>query len=155
MTLLHAFSRITHEQPCRLIILGEGKERESLEALVRYLKLEDKVALPGFADNPYPFMRAASVFVLSSRWEGLPTVLIEAMACGCPVVATNCPSGPSEILEASRWGILVEVGNADALANAIKQTLAQPLPSVVLEARAAAFSRERSIDAYSKLLASL
>ena len=155
VTLLRAFSRVVSKHPCRLVILGEGEERATLEAEVQNLGLGDRVALPGFVTNPYPYMRAASLFVLSSRWEGLPTVLVEAMACGCPVVATDCPSGPSEILAGGKWGTMVEVGDVGALADAILKTLAQPTPTAVLEARAAAFSYERSIAAYSELLSSL
>lgn len=155
VTLLRAFSRTVHKHPCRLVILGEGEERATLEAEVQNLGLGDRVALPGFVNNPYPYMRAAAAFVLSSRWEGLPTMLVEAMACGCPVVATDCPSGPSEILEGGRWGTLVEVGDVGALADAILKTLAKPTPTAALEARSAVFSYERSIAAYSELLSSL
>lgn len=154
-TLLRAFSRVVRQRPCRLVILGEGSERATLEAEVQHLGVSDKVALPGFVDNPYPYMRAAAAFVLSSRWEGLSLALIEAMACGCPVVATDCPSGPSEVLEAGKWGPLVEVGDADALAEAILKTLAEPPLAAALEARAAAFSYERAVAAYTDLLSSL
>ena len=155
VTLLRAFSRVVCQRPCRLLILGEGRGHLSLEAEVQRLGLGDKVALPGFVDNPYPYMRAAAAFVLSSRWEGLSLALIEAVACGCPVVATDCPSGPSEVLEAGKWGPLVAVGDADALAEAILKTLAEPTPAAELEARAARFSYERAVAGYSELLSSL
>jgi glycosyltransferase involved in cell wall biosynthesis len=155
LTLLHAFSRVVHERPCRLMILGEGEERGQLEAEVRLLGLEDVVALPGFVENPYAFMRAASLFVLSSRWEGFPTVLIEALACGCPVVATDCPSGPSEILGGGRWGRLMAVGDASALATAILDTMTHPAPVAALEARATTFSYDRAIASYVELLSTL
>jgi glycosyltransferase involved in cell wall biosynthesis len=105
------------------MILGEGEERPKLEALVRELRLEEDVALPGFVDNPYKYMKRAAVFVLSSKWEGLPTVLIEALALGTQVIATNCPSGPEEVLEGGRWGRLVSVGDFAGLAQAILDRL--------------------------------
>ena len=94
-----------------------------LEALIKKLGLEEDVSLPGFVMNPYAYMARASLFVLSSRWEGLPTVLIEALCCGTPVVSTDCPSGPREILRGGKYGPLVPVGDANALARAIETTL--------------------------------
>ena len=122
-TLLHAFAQVRKHRPARLLILGEGKERESLEALIKELELENDVSLPGFVMNPYAYMARASLFVLSSRWEGLPTVLIEALCCGTPVVSTDCPSGPREILKDGQYGQLVPVSDVDALARAIETTL--------------------------------
>lgn len=122
-TLIRAFARVRRVRPARLLILGEGEERAALERLVREEGLEEEVALPGFAENPYPFMKRAAVFVLSSRWEGLPTVLIEALALGTPVISTDCPSGPREILEGGRWGRLVPMGDDAALAEAILEAL--------------------------------
>lgn len=150
-TLIRAFARVRRERDARLMILGEGELRDDLETLVRSLGLERDVALPGFVDNPYAYMRQASVFVLSSRWEGLPTVLIEAMACGTPVVATDCPSGPSEILEEGRWGRLTPVGDVEALAEAIMETLDAPEHPDVAR-RAQDFSAERAVDEYLRLL---
>jgi glycosyltransferase involved in cell wall biosynthesis len=123
-TLLRAFAEVRRDVPARLMILGEGPERAELEALVRTLDLESDVALPGFVDNPYAYLSQASLFVLSSRWEGLPTVLIEAMFCGIPVVSTDCPSGPDEILQGGRYGRLVGVGDPAAMARAIAAGLA-------------------------------
>ncbi len=138
-TLLRAFALVREKYPARLMILGEGEDRPKLEALARQLQLEEDVALPGFVSNPYKYMRRATVFVLSSRWEGLPTVLIEALALGTPVVATDCPSGPREILEEGRWGQLVPVGDVEALAAALNTALASktdqngaPTPKPVL-----------------------
>jgi glycosyltransferase involved in cell wall biosynthesis len=122
-TLIRAFALVRKERPARLMILGEGEERPKLEALVRELRLEEDVALPGFVDNPYKYMKRAAVFVLSSRWEGFGIVLVEAMALGTPVVATDCPSGPAEILENGKWGRLVPPGDPEALAKAILDTL--------------------------------
>ncbi len=154
-TLLRAFAEVRKRRGVRLIIFGEGPQREALEALVQDLGLGGSVSLPGFAQNPYAAMRRAALLVLSSRWEGLPTVLVEAMACGCPVVATNCPSGPDEILEGGRWGPLVGVGDVQALADAIAGALDQPISKDALRERATAFTYDRSVDAYTALLTSL
>jgi glycosyltransferase involved in cell wall biosynthesis len=105
----------------------------------------EDVAMPGFVDNPYAFMARAALFVLSSTFEGLPGVLIQALACGCPVVSTDCPSGPREILDDGRFGPLVPIGDAAALAAAIEQALDNPPPSERLRARAGLFSVERAV----------
>jgi len=118
-TLIRAFALVRRECRARLMILGEGEERPKLEALVRELDLEDDVALPGFVENPYKYMKRAGVLVLSSAWEGFGNVLVEAMALGTPVVSTDCPNGPAEILEGGKWGKLVPVGDVEALARAI------------------------------------
>jgi glycosyltransferase involved in cell wall biosynthesis len=125
--LLQAFAQVRRSLPARLLILGEGKERPMLEALIRELDLEDDVGLPGFVMNPYAYMARASLFVLSSRWEGLPTVLIEALCCGTPAVSTDCPSGPREILRKGKYGTLTPVGDAAAFAQAITAALEKPL----------------------------
>jgi glycosyltransferase involved in cell wall biosynthesis len=126
-TLIGAFARVVVRRPCRLMILGDGPERASLEALVAERGLTGSVDLPGWVSNPYPYMAHAGVFVLSSRWEGLPSVLIEALFCEVPVVATDCLSGPREILEGGRYGALVPVGDEEALAAAIETALAGEL----------------------------
>ncbi len=151
-TLLRAFAAVERWRPARLMILGEGPERENLLALRASLRIEDHVELPGFEVNPFKYMARSSVFVLSSRYEGLPTMLIEAMACGTPVVSTDCPGGPDEILEGGRWGRLVPVGDWQAMARAIEATLDDPMPAGVLKARAAAFSVDASVDRYLALL---
>lgn len=122
-TLLRALARVNQARPARLIILGDGPERETLEAEALRLGMAGRVWMPGFVDNPFAHMRQASAFVLSSRREGLPNVLIQAMACGTPVVATRCPSGPEEILENGRLGALVEVGDVQAMTAAILDIL--------------------------------
>jgi len=124
-TLIQAFVLVRKHCPARLMIFGDGEDRSRLEALVRELELRNDVALPGFVDNPYTYMTKAAVFVLSSAWEGLPNVLIEAMAVETPVIATDCPSGPREILEDGKWRRLVPVGDVKALAGAIIETLKQ------------------------------
>ncbi len=128
-TMLRAFAQVRQARPARLLILGEGKERPMLEALIDESGLEQDVSLPGFVTNPYAYMARASLFVLSSRWEGLPTVLIEALCCGTPAVSTDCPSGPREILRDGQYGQLVPVGDADGLARAIETALNGKAPS--------------------------
>lgn len=108
--------------------------------------------MPGYVENPYAYMRNASVFLLSSRFEGLPTVLIEALACGCPVVATDCPSGPREILADGRYGTLAPVGDINGLVDGVIQTLADPIPVHVLEERADDFAPESVLDDYEQFL---
>ena len=150
-TLLEAFARLRRIRKLRLLLLGDGPLRPLLERRVRELGIAADVALPGFVDNVLPWMRRASAFVLSSRWEGLPGVLLEAMACGCPVVSTDCPSGPREILDGGRFGPLVPVGDADALAEAIGRVLDAPPPAELLRARAAEFDLAAAIPRYLEL----
>lgn len=120
-----AFANVRQTQPTRLLIMGEGRERRpALEALVGQLSQEQGVSMPGFEANPYAYMARASVFVLSSRWEGLPGVLIEALSCGAPLIATDCPSGPRKILKEGRYGYLVPIGNIEAMAEGIEKALA-------------------------------
>jgi glycosyltransferase involved in cell wall biosynthesis len=135
-TLLRAFARVRQETPARLVILGEGPERPNLERLAAELGVAADVDMPGFDPNPFRYMKRAGVFVLSSRYEGLPNVLIQALACGCPVVSTDCPSGPSEILDGGRYGALVPVDDVEAMAGAIVRALlgqVAPAPSAWLE----------------------
>jgi glycosyltransferase involved in cell wall biosynthesis len=122
-TLIKAFDILRKKIPSRLIILGDGEERPSLEELIRSSGLQNLVDLPGFDTNPFAFMKNASLFVLSSKWEGLPGVLIQALACGCPVVSTDCLSGPSEILKDGEYGYLVPVGDVNAMAEAMEAIL--------------------------------
>jgi glycosyltransferase involved in cell wall biosynthesis len=150
--LMRAFRKVRSGMECRLLILGEGPEREALSTLSRELGIDDDVDLPGFTPNPFSCMAAAGAFVLSSRYEGLPGVLIQALACGAPVVSTNCPSGPEEILAGGRYGRLVPVGDSDALAGAIEQALAGPTEKVPDEAWLR-YSLERSLDGYELALA--
>jgi glycosyltransferase involved in cell wall biosynthesis len=152
-TLLRAFSLVTRARPVRLVIMGEGEERAGLEAMVRDLGLEDVVSLPGFAKNPYAYMSKAAVFVLSSAWEGFGNVLVEAMAVGTPVVATDCPNGPAEILENGKYGRLVPVGNAVALAEGILAALDGSTNAEVLKHRAKEeFSYDDIADQYLEIL---
>ena len=156
-TLIRAFAQVRQGRPARLMILGAANPAnlayaEELRALPRTLGVEPDVALPGFVDNPFAFMAHAAVFVLSSLYEGLPGVLIQALACGCPVVSTDCPSGPAEVLDHGRFGPLVPVGAIADLARAIEQVLDDPIPSERLRDRAELFSVQRSADAHLELL---
>jgi glycosyltransferase involved in cell wall biosynthesis len=149
-TLILAFAA-RRNRSARLMILGEGPDRSDLEALVARLGLTSEVALPGFVTNPFAYMARAAVFVLSSAWEGMPGVLIQALACGAPVVATDCESGPREVLQNGRFGRLVPVGDASAMAGAIDSTLAeprQPLPPGVLDR----FTQDTALTAYLRVL---
>ena len=154
-TLIRAYAQIANPSSCRLVILGEGEERAELEELVRQLGLEQRVLLPGFVENPYAWLNQADLFVLSSRWEALPTVLIEALACGVKVVATDCPSGPAEILQDGRWGRLVPMQDEQALAAGMEQALAEQGDSGLLQQRAADFSVESAVDQYLALIREL
>jgi glycosyltransferase involved in cell wall biosynthesis len=147
-TLVRAFAMVRQQREARLVILGEGEDRPQLEALVRELGLERDVSLPGFVNNPHCYMARAAVFILSSRWEGFGNVVVEAMACGTPVVSTDCKSGPREILENGRWGRLVPVGDADALALGILDTLATCPDREGLCQRAAAFTVDAAVEQY-------
>ncbi len=150
-TLVRAFARVRQTQKAQLIILGEGTQRLNIEALAAELGVAEDVSLPGFVDNPFAFMARADLFVLSSRFEGLPGALIQAMACGCKVVSTDCPSGPAEILKGG-LAPLAPVGDAEALAQAMLETLNDPAPRPELRDRALDFSEETIIPQYLQVL---
>lgn len=152
-TLIHAFAALRRQQPGRLIILGEGEERPALEALVSELDLTADVALPGFRDDAMGYVARSALFVLSSRWEGLPTVLIEALAAGTRVVSTDCPSGPREILQEGRLGALVPVGDVAALTGAMVDALSRPASDAPPDALAP-FTRDAAVDNYLHLIES-
>ncbi|RBY74858.1 glycosyltransferase [Blastococcus sp. TF02-09] len=122
-TLLRAVSLSELGDGLRLVVLGEGSQRSALERLAAELNISDQVDFAGWEPNPFAYMAKASLYVLSSKWEGFPNSLIQAMGCGVPVVSTDCETGPSEILAGGRWGRLVPVGDAQALASAIDATL--------------------------------
>ena len=151
-TLLAAFAVVLRQRTARLIVLGRGPLLASLRSLAHKLRIAKHVEFPGFVENPYAFLARASLFVLSSRHEGLANVLIEAMACGCPVVSTNCPFGPDEILEGGRWGELVPVGNPEALAGAMARALDNPPRRHGLRDRTSFFSIEKAVVRYEELL---
>lgn len=150
-TLLRAFAEMRRRRAGRLVILGEGEERPGLEALAAELGLAGDVALPGFREDAVAYMAGSALFVLSSSWEGLPTVLIEALAAGTRVVSTDCPSGPREILQEGRLGALVPVGNATALAGAMAGALDRPAGTVPLEALRP-FTLDAAVDHYVRLI---
>ncbi len=150
-TLLEAFHSVVENVDARLIILGEGEDRVSLLQRVQDLNLKEKVSLPGFVDNPYAFLSHSTVFVLSSRWEGLPTVLVEAMACGIPVISTDCPSGPREILKDGKYGRLIPVGDPSALSSAIMDGLRGKIPHAPAEGWQE-FTVKHTVDDYLSIL---
>lgn len=151
-TLLRAFSRVRAERPCRLIILGEGRDRAGLEALAEALGVRADVDLPGFAENPYPYLASASLFVLSSVWEGSPNALTEAMALGTPVVATDCPSGPRELLRGGSVAPLVPLGQVEALARAMLAQLERPTAAASLREAVRDYDVAVSARAYARAL---
>ena len=151
-TLIKAFALLPRSLNAKLTILGEGSLRAELEALVVQLGLQGRVAMPGFAVDPYPWFRSADVFVLSSRWEGFGNVIVEALECGLPVVSTDCLSGPAEILENGRYGKLVPIQNPNALASAIHQSLCTTHDREMLMGRAKDFSVEKIANEYISFL---
>ena len=152
-TLIRAFAQVRHRRAARLIILGEGEDRAALEALVNELRLTDDVRLPGFRGNALAYMAGSALFVLSSAWEGLPTALIEALAVGTPVISTDCPSGPKEILQEGRLGALVPVGDVAALAAAMSAAMDLP-PGIVPPDALAPFTMDAAVDHYLRLIES-
>jgi glycosyltransferase involved in cell wall biosynthesis len=153
-TLIQAFALLRQRHAARLVILGEGSEeaRKSLEDLIAQLNLKDDILLPGFTDNPYAYMSRSTAFVLSSEFEGLPTVIIEALACGCQVVSTDCPHGPNEILKSGEYGRLVPVGNCQALADAMEKATKDVVDPDKLRLRAEEFSLEKATSKYLELM---
>jgi glycosyltransferase involved in cell wall biosynthesis len=150
-TLIRAFANVSACRSARLMILGDGQERSNLEALIDQLGLQQEVRLPGYILNPYPYMSNAALFVLTSRWEGLPGVLIEAMYCGSPLIATDCPSGPREILANGQYGRLIPVGNEKALATAMCDALDGLIPRPPPESWKR-FEQEKIVDEYIQVL---
>lgn len=151
-TLIRAFARLRARRPARLMILGAGRRRDSLLALAERLGIGEDFSLPGFVPQPYAYMAHAALFAFSSRWEGLGFVLIEALAVGTPVVSTDCPSGPREILDDGRYGYLAPVGDDAALAEAMNATLNDPLPRDLLQQAARRFEIEAATSAYLEVM---
>ena len=149
--LIHAFAKVRRNRNTRLMILGEGEERPNLDKLVKDLDLENDVCMPGFVENPYPYMINAAAFILSSKWEGLPTVLVEALYCGNPVIATDCPSGPREILNDGLYGQLIPIGDSERMAQAIESSLdgkTTPPPPISWNP----YTLENIVDQYNQAL---
>lgn len=151
-TLIRAFAAARRQRPLRLVILGEGRDRVALEQLAAREGVGADVALPGFQPNPYAWLSRARLFVLSSAWEGSPNALTEAMALGVPVVSTDCRSGPRELLDGGRYGQLVPVGDADALAAAMLETLERPPPAETLKGAVHDYGAENSARHYLRAL---
>ncbi|NEP62513.1 MAG: glycosyltransferase [Symploca sp. SIO2G7] len=152
-TLLRGFAVLRQQMSARLVILGDGPMRAPLEALVKDLGVETDVLLPGFVDNPYAYMGRASAFVLSSVWETFGMVLVEALACGCPVISTDCDYGPAEVLENGRYGTLVPVKDFQILAAAMQAVLThREYDQKLLIARAQVFSLEQATKKYLELM---
>jgi glycosyltransferase involved in cell wall biosynthesis len=151
-TLIRAFASLHQRRPCRLIILGSGRQLARLQRLAQRLGVAEDVDLPGFTANPYAYLSRASLFVLSSLWEGLPNVLIEALALGTPVVATDCPGGAHEILEGGRYGPLVKPGDYGAMSAAMGAVLKERPDSTALKSAAARYTVDAATDAYLAVL---
>lgn len=151
-TLIRAFAKIREQRDCRLLILGDGPEREALRQLIATLGLDENIELAGFVDNAAAALSRADLFVLSSRWEGSPNALTEALALGTPVVATDCPSGPAETLDNGRIAPLVPVGDVEALARAMGETLDAPPSAAALQAAVADYDVATSTRAYLEVL---
>ncbi len=152
LTLLQAFARLRSRRPCRLVILGEGKQRRLLESKAREWGIDEHVSLPGFVENPFAYLARADLFVLSSAWEGSPNVLIEALALGVPAVAADCGSGPREILQNGRYGPLVPVGDAKAMAKAMEETLEKAPDREGLREAVMPYRVETSAHRYAQVL---
>jgi glycosyltransferase involved in cell wall biosynthesis len=150
--LIHAFAKVAAHRDARLVIVGSGRLEEELKRFADQERVADRVIFPGFTTHPGPYYAAADLFVLSSDYEGYPLVLIEAMRAGLPIVSTDCESGPREILDGGRFGRLVPVGDAEALARAIEQALAEPAEAALLRDRAEALSGQETSDRYLALM---
>lgn len=150
--LIRAFARLDPALDASLVILGEGAERARLEQLIDDLGVAERVKLPGFSDDLWSFYAAASLFVLSSDFEGFGNVLVEAMAAGLPVVSTDCDFGPAEILDGGAYGTLVPCGSEELLAQAMADALAKPRDPELLKSRARDFAEDVAVDRYLELL---
>jgi glycosyltransferase involved in cell wall biosynthesis len=151
--LVAAFSIVRQQNiDARLIILGEGRQRDRLSQQIHKLGLDNDVDLPGFTDNPYSYLAQSDLFVLSSLWEGSPNVLTEALAIGTPVVATDCDCGPREILQDGRYGPLVKINDTEGLAQAMISVLKNPLPAETLKEATREYTIETSAKHYAKAL---
>lgn len=149
-TLIRAVGLLATRRPVRLLILGDGDAREHLQGLIDRESLSAYVQLTGFVDNPYAFMARSDVLVLSSKWEGFGNVIVESLALGTPVVSTDCPAGPREILDGGRLGRLVDIADSRQMADAIAATLAQPCDRDLLRAEGARYTPQACANGYLK-----
>jgi glycosyltransferase involved in cell wall biosynthesis len=150
--LIYAFAEVCKRRSVRLILLGEGCLRPELEAMICKLGISSVADMPGNVSNPLAYFAKAQVFVLSSYAEGLPNVLVEAMICGCTPVATDCPTGPREVLGAGRFGYLTPMGDPATMATAIEKALDNPISSKLLEEAISPFDENRVIDRHFEML---
>jgi len=150
--LIRAFALVRQKIEARLVIIGEGDERKNIEKVIDELGIKSDVDLHGFVEDAYAYMARSSVFALSSAYEGLPTVLIESLAIGVPVVSTDCPSGPKEILNNGEYGKLVPVGNYKALADGILDVLQKHQVPVFSKDALNKFTLEESVNDYIEVL---
>lgn len=152
-TLLRAFGKVSEKYPqAKLIVMGEGPLRSELQDMASAIGVADKIDFAGYVDNPLPTINRSDVFVLPSRWEGLPNALIQALGCGTTPVATDCPSGPREILENGRYGFLVPVDDVDALASDMIRAWQSPKRRELLMLRAQDFSEEHIMGVYDAMV---
>lgn len=154
-TLLRGFAQLRARRPAHLTLAGDGPDREALKALCRELGIQQHVSFPGLVSDPFARMAAADLFVLSSRWEGMPGVLVEAMAMGCPVMSTDCPGGSRELLRHGALGPLVPVDDPAALADGMDAALTHPVAETVLRERTRGFTVAGATVAYEQALLSL
>jgi glycosyltransferase involved in cell wall biosynthesis len=154
-TLIRGFASLLTRRNARLMILGEGRQRGELESLADKLGIASNVEMPGFVTNPYQYMARASIFALTSLYEGLPGVLIQALACGCPVISTDCPGGSAEILDNGKYGHLIPIGDEVALADTLDRMLAETPDKDMLRNRASEFSVDRAAQQYLDYLDNL
>lgn len=150
--LIRAFEAVRSHRPCRLVILGEGNLRGVLERQIQLSPWTHEIMLAGYQANPFCWMSRSKVFVLSSLWEGLPGVLIQAMACGTRVVSTDCPGGSREILQNGRWGVLVPLSDVPALAKGIERAMDRGPSARALRQRASFYSVSRSVELHLKAM---
>jgi glycosyltransferase involved in cell wall biosynthesis len=151
-TLVRAFARVHDRTPTALVLLGDGDERRRLERLAVDLGVSSALLMPGFVDNPFAYLKRASVFVLSSRYEGMPNTLLQALATGTPVVSTDCPSGPRELLDDGRWGRLVPVGDHEAMAQALADALDGRVATAPRAIIAERFGLDTIVEQYRRVL---
>jgi glycosyltransferase involved in cell wall biosynthesis len=150
--LILCVAKVKTQIAIRAIIIGDGPEKQSLQNLIDTLGLSDEVKLVGYLKNPFPYISNSQLFVLSSKWEGFPNVLVESLACGCPIVSTDCMSGPAEILADGKFGRLVPVGDIDSMSSTIIAELENPHPRQLLLERAQEYSVNKIYPQYLDLI---